>query len=106
MFINASFSYRKATSVTRDENGFAVRPTNGELIAGTLCQLERETPAKQNIGADGQEFVYEYTCYVPIQYWNRIEIGDTMIVVCHGKTVERTVKGTDDTDRRILKVCL
>jgi hypothetical protein len=108
MFYNATFRYKKSEQPTRDANGFLTdSQTASEYVAGTLCQAERNAPAKHIIGTDGQEFVYTYEVFLPRNYGGVLAIGDTMeLTIDNTHVVELPIVGIDVTDRKTLVVWL
>lgn len=102
---NATFRYQKASTPTRDTNGLLINPTSSDFVMGTICQVERNAPAQHRIGADGQEFVYDYVMYTIPKYGNVISVGDTLeIRLNNGNTFTKTILGTDITDKKVLAV--
>lgn len=100
---NATFRYRKAATPTRNANGFLIESTPSSYVVGTICQVERSAPAQHKIGTDGQEFDYTYTIYTIPKYGSLLTVGDTIeIRLNDGTTFEKTILGTDITDKRTL----
>lgn len=104
---NATFRYQKASTPTRNENGFLTDTATTGFEVGTICQVERNAPAQHRIGADGQEFVYDYTLYTIPKYGAVLSIGDTVEVRFNdGQTFTKKILGTDITDKKVLAVWL
>ena len=102
---NATFRYRKASTPTRNADGLLTKPTASGFELGTICQVERSAPAQHQIGTDGQEFVYSYTMYTLPKYGRVLGIGDTLeIRLNDGTTFQKTILGTDITDKKVLAV--
>lgn len=102
---NASFLYKKSSKSERDQNGFLISSEDGDFIIGTLCQAERNAPAKHIIGSDGQEFVYDYVVYTSTDYSDKLEIGDILeIRFYNGNIVRKKIIGIDTTDRKVLAI--
>ena len=105
MHWNATFRYRKAATTTRNADGFLTETNAGEYVVGSICQAERSAPAQHKIGTDGQQFDYSYTIYIMPKYGAVLAVGDTIeIRLNDGTTFEKTILGTDITDRKILAV--
>ena len=102
---NATFRHQKASTPTRDANGLLTKPTASGFVPGTICQVERNAPAQHLIGTDGQEFAYSYTMYTLPKYGSVLEVGDTLEVRFNdGTTFQKTILGTDITDKKVLAV--
>lgn len=102
---NATFRYQKASTPTRNANGFLTDATASGFEVGTICQVERSAPAQHRIGVDGQEFDYDYTMYTLPKYGVVLAIGDTLEVRFNdGTTFAKKIIGIDTTDKKVLAV--
>lgn len=102
---NATFRYQKASTPTRDENGFVTAAAAPSFTEGTICQVERSAPAQHKIGTDGQEFDYDYVIYTIPKYRQLLAVGDILEVrFIDGTTFQKTIIGTDITDRKALAI--
>lgn len=102
---NANFRYCKASLQSRNEDGFLTGTTSSSYEEGTICQVERNAPAQHKIGADGQEFDYDYTIYTIPKYSKVLEVGDHIEVRFNdGYTFTKKIIGTDITDKKTLAI--
>lgn len=104
---NATFRYRKNPTQRRDANGFLIDASASPFVDGSLCQVERNAPAKHFVGTDGQEFVYDYNVYLPKEFCAVVGIGDVLeITLDDGTVIEKSIIGVDITDKKTCAVWL
>lgn len=102
---NAQFRYSKSESTKRDENGFLTTAGSDRFVTGSLCQVERNAPAKHFIGTDGQEFTYTYEVFMQKEYGTTLAIGDTLeLTLIDGTVIVKPIVGIDNTDNKTLAV--
>lgn len=104
---NGTFNYRIAQDAQKDQTtGFYTQSDNSdEWLSGCECQIEKQIPAKQKIGVDGQMHAYNYDVFIPKHFSGKLELTAQMQIFGEdGTSDEFTIQGVDNLSRKYIEV--
>lgn len=104
---NGTFNYKIAQDAQKDQTtGFYTQSdSSDEWIPGCECQIEKQIPAKQKIGVDGQMHAYNYDVFIPKHFNGKLELTAQMQIFGEdGTSDEFTIQGVDNLNRKYIEV--
>ncbi len=104
---NGTFKYKLCQDAQQDpDTGFYSQGGGaGDWLPGCECQIEKQIPAKQKIGADGQMHAYNYDVFIPKHFNGKLELTAQMQILGEdGTSDEFTIQGVDNLNRKYIEV--
>nr|DAF67748.1 MAG TPA: hypothetical protein [Caudoviricetes sp.] len=106
MRINGSFKYKTLSQVVKDpETGLRYSSGGSDWQPGCECQIDKQIPAKQVIGTDGQAYTYSYDVFIPKYFRGELVVGAAIQLYGEdGSVDEIQIKGIDNLNRKYIEV--
>lgn len=102
---NGTFKYKQLGELTRGANGFYTPGADGDWLPGCECQIDKQIPAKQKIGTDGQMHAYTYDVFISKHFNGTLELNAQVQITCEdGSCDEFTIQGIDNLNRRYIEL--
>ena len=104
---NGTFKYKLCQDAQQDpDTGFYSQGGGtGDWLHGCECQIEKQIPAKQKIGADGQMHAYNYDVFIPKHFNGKLELTTQMQILGEDCTCDEfTIQGVDNLNRKYIEV--
>lgn len=102
--VNGKLSYSTVSDPIKDPVTGFLQPGGGsEWVDGIECQLDKQAPAKQILGTDGQMHAYTYDVFIKdMRVKGKLNIGtECKVITEDGNLEEFTVTGVDETRKYI-----